>query len=165
VPPSRQIALPQHQLIQLYGAEKDLALREAMLRAMANGDQRVVPLLIKQLDGPSSRAATVALRKLKPPSAVPALRRALLASKSSNGMRDVTALLGDIGTPEAAAALADNLERLAKIDDRYEDWGNTLWDFGRAIGKRQLRYRGRDIEGLREAALKALADWRASQSR
>jgi len=90
---------------------------------------RVLKPLIAEIDGPHRRAATMALLTFKPAAAVAPLRRVLPASESSKGMRGVANLLARIGTPAAAGALAANLQRLSKLNNRRVDWGNSLGDF------------------------------------
>jgi len=119
----------QDELVALFNANKEPALHIAMLHLMERCDARVVPIVISQLDASDEirRAATTTLRALKPAAAVPALRKLLLATTSSNGMRDVTQLLQQIGTVEAIDALA----KLAP-PPAWADWGNTQTDFDQA---------------------------------
>lgn len=156
--------IDQKRLIEMFKTEKDPDLQEAMLYAMGRCDASVVPYLVKEVDGENSRAAVHALRNFKSPASVGALRRVLLSTKSSNGMRSVTALLASIQTPEAIEALAANLERLSKLDNAPEDWGNTLRDFAGATNNvSPLRGGSRTVEGKRATARTLLADWRASK--
>ncbi len=117
--------LMEDELLALYAASNDPTLHEPMLKLMKHGDARVVPVLIHALDGSDAerRAALDVIELLKPPSAIPALRRVLLTIPMTNGSQyTMYRMLAAIGTVEAVDAMADGLERLATggSDDTYD---------------------------------------------
>ena len=157
--------MQQKLLLEMFKKESDADLQEAMIYAMGRCDASVVAVLIEEVEGPHHRAAVVSLRHFDSSEAVAPLRRILLKTPSSNGMRHVTSLLARIRTKAAIEALAANLERLSRLENRPEDWGNTLRDFSGATGNRDHLGGARSVEAMRESASLMLADWRASKAR
>jgi HEAT repeat protein len=82
--------------------------REAISALGALGDERVVPALLRLLDGPMDdlrRAAIAALTSLRAPAAVPPLIAHARRRPADLVARHAQWALGEIATPEAVAAL------------------------------------------------------------
>ena len=135
-----------------------LALRYALPGAAGEAGKRLVALL----DDANAHVRGAALRALhgpRPPQALPKLR-ALLETGRRGVAREVFALIGAIGTPEAKALLTQQLQAVLDGDAHADNLLPALGAFEQATGQQFLRSGAGSADHYRDAARRALEWWR-----
>jgi HEAT repeat protein len=154
--------LDTRALLDLSKAEKKLDRRILILSALGYcSDESAVPPLLEALEDKNvhvRNSAVQALMRHKPKAALPKLKK-LLADTGSNGSIYALMLVGEIGTKEGQAILADFLKAAQEGGGKSRNLYRALLAFETTTGQRWVEAGAHDDAYYRGKAKEALEWW------